>query len=312
MAGMRRTLWTVLGMGIAGFTLVAFARPSGLATEASSACEAIRGLQELQRPGSVLLLGEMHGTVESPRFVLNVACLAASADIPIIVGLELAVADQQLVDSFLESSGSEQDRQALMATSHWQRDYQDGRNSQAMFELIDGLRQLRSAGNLVGIVFFDSQPGGGQARERAMAERLAGAVLGAPEAMVVVLTGNMHSRIEFGNRFDANYEPMGYLLAKKISDHDLMSLNVSYSGGQAWVCAPECGVIDLGSRGPSATPVNEIQLGSAGGHLGTYGVGRITASPPARTHARAGLAAARHRESLPAQHPQEAAPALSL
>ena len=167
---------------------------------ASEPCRPIEGIQPLLNPGRVLLLGELHGTVESPAFALDVACHAARAGLPAIVGLELATGEQARVDAFLDSPGSEEDRAALLAGPPWQSSYQDGRASHAMFNLIDGVRRLRLEKLPVRVVMFDAPTaGGGQQRDRNMARNLAEVIAGEPRAMTIVLTGNRHSRTTKGS-----------------------------------------------------------------------------------------------------------------
>ena len=65
---------------------------SGLDCEAPAQAEALFGQTE------ILLLGEIHGTTEGPAFALDVACLAARGDLPALIGLEVAPAEQGRVD----------------------------------------------------------------------------------------------------------------------------------------------------------------------------------------------------------------------
>jgi len=143
---------------------------------ADEPCRPIDGLEPLLKAGNVLLLGELHGTVESPAFVFDVACHAAGKGLPVVVGLELWPGEQERVDAFLESMGTDEDRDALLEGPTWQSSYQDGRNSRAMLDLIDGLRKLRAGELPVRLALFDaSGKAGGQQRERDMARNLAAA-----------------------------------------------------------------------------------------------------------------------------------------
>ncbi|MFP2934548.1 hypothetical protein ACLESO_57465, partial [Pyxidicoccus sp. 3LG] len=74
----------------------------------------IIGLGKQAKKGGVLLLGEMHGTQEVPRFVAQTACQAMVAGMPVTVGLELPLENQTRVDTFLESAGTEEDWLKLM------------------------------------------------------------------------------------------------------------------------------------------------------------------------------------------------------
>ena len=240
------------------------------------------------KPGSVLLLGEIHGTMESPAFVLDVACHAARAGLAVVVGLELYAGDQARADTFLASPGTDEDRTVLLASNQWQRSYQDGRNSHAMVDLIEGLRQLRARGSAVRVVMFDAPGGqGGQQRDRDMGRNLAAAVEASPGAMTIVLTGNNHSRITPGVGRNSEYEPMGYVLAGEISADHLVALNVTYGRGSAWICTPGgCGVTELSGRfGQNAWSIEIEEATRPAGHSGWYHIGSITASPPARMSA---------------------------
>ena len=137
-------------------------------------CRPIAGLEPWLRPGAVLLLGEIHGTAQSPAFAGDAACRAARSGLPVVVALEQPVAGQQRVDTFLASDGGEHARRALLAGPFWQSGYQDGRASQAMLELIERVGRLRRSGSPARVVLFDTGAAqGGPARDRGMAERLA-------------------------------------------------------------------------------------------------------------------------------------------
>jgi uncharacterized protein (TIGR03067 family) len=250
---------------------------------ASADCEPIDGIHALLAPGRVLLLGELHGTVESPAFTGDVACHAAGAGLDVVVALELSPAAKSGIETFFLSQGKAPDRKDLLSGSLWQQSYQDGRTSRAMADLLVVLARLRREGRSVRLALFDAQPaGGGQARERAMAANLASSVEASPEAMHIVLTGNLHSRITKGNRRSPDYEPMGYLLSQTIGVERLTSLNVSHAGGSAWICAPDCGEARIGGRGSERRWTIEIDEATRpAGHHGWYGVGTLAASPPA-------------------------------
>jgi len=250
---------------------------------AAEPCPPIDGLAPLLKPGRILLLGEMHGTEESPAFALDVACHATRAKLPVILGLELSPAEQKRVDGFLDSEGTAADREALLAGSIWQRTYQDGRNSLAMADLIDGARRLRRQGFKIGVSLFDaSGASGGQARDRRMGLNLAAVAQAAPESMLIVLSGNAHSRITRGNPRNRDYEPMGYVLAEATSRERVVALDVAHGNGSAWICSSTCGVQRLGGRhGETRWAIEIDEATRPAGHQGWYHVGAITASPPA-------------------------------
>lgn len=232
------------------------------------ACPEIDGLDRLLEPGRVLLFGELHGTEQSPGFVADVACNAAARELEVVVGLELADDEGQ----------------------QWHRDYQDGRTSRAMAALIEALDDHS-------VLYFDT---GGADRERAMAERLAASIEAHPQALHIVLTGNLHSRVSRGSGRRADFEPMGFLLKERFGDR-VRSFDVAHAGGQAWICAPDCGPANVGSRGPELS--RGVHLDSKpqpGGHDGWYAVGKLTLSPPAFGEHAVEIPEARPTSSLPA------------
>jgi uncharacterized protein (TIGR03067 family) len=257
---------------------------SGMAV-APEPCESIEGIRPLLKPGKVLLLGELHGTMESPAFALDAACHAARSGLPVIMGVELMPADQGRVDRFLDSEGTDEDRRSLLAGAQWQSSYQDGRASLAMFDLIEGLRKLRREGLDVSVALFDASGAkGGQQRDRDMARNLASFVIESPRSMMIVLTGNYHSRTTTGVPWDSEYEPMGYVLGRATSFDNLTALNVAHGDGSAWICGPDCGIVDLSGRHGEARWTIEIDDATRPpGHAGWYHVGSITASPPAKS-----------------------------
>jgi len=137
----------LLTAGCASRSAVVAAPASSPASPKPLACREIEGLEPLLAPGAGVLFGEIHGTVESPAFVANAACLALRAGFPVTVALEIPREEQPRVDTFLASAGMVADRAALLDSSFWQDKYQDGRRSQAMLSLLDELRRLRRGGH---------------------------------------------------------------------------------------------------------------------------------------------------------------------
>src|ERR1051326_8927069 len=54
--------------------------PFILLAVSAAPCEPVNGLMPLLKPGSVLFIGEIHGTNESPAFVGRAACLASGGN----------------------------------------------------------------------------------------------------------------------------------------------------------------------------------------------------------------------------------------
>ncbi|HZF08455.1 MAG TPA: hypothetical protein VFE33_06650 [Thermoanaerobaculia bacterium] len=203
-------------------------------------CSSVEGLAPLLAAGHGLLLGEMHGTVESPAFLADAVCLALQAGRSVTVALEIPLQEKARFEAFLGSAGSAADRTALLAGAFWQDPYQDGRQSAAMLALLESLRQLRHSGNAgaaLPVVLLDSTPQA-PARDRFMAERLSAAVAQRPQDLFLALTGNYHNRLAPGAPWDAHYEPMGLLLSRLRPDLPLTALDVATTGGTAWISPP--------------------------------------------------------------------------
>jgi len=253
----------------------------------AEACPAIAGSDELLVAGGVVLLGEMHGTEESPALLAGLACRAAEAGLAVRVGLEVDVAEAAAVESFLGSGGEAPDVERLLAGPFWTRDYQDGRSSRAMAGLLADLGALRRSGRPVTVFPFSHETAGTD-RDAAMAGTIAGHLTAAgDEAVTLVLTGNLHSRTRVGSPWDPAFEPMGYHLATGLPQREIVSLDVCHGGGSAWICtggsAADCGERSLGPSRAQGPP--GIRLGSgaeAEGHDGAYCVEALHASPPAR------------------------------
>jgi hypothetical protein len=250
-------------------------------------CRAIKGLQALLVPGKVLLLGEMHGTAQSPAFVANTACLALRANRSVVVALEIPQEDQARADSFVESAGSVAERAAFLDSPFWTATFQDGRRSVAMLSLFEEIRRERRAGWPIRVKLIDrlAAPSVPAERDKWMAQSLAAAHCDNPSNIVIALTGDVHTRILKGAEWDSRYEPMGFALHTLRPDLDLLALDVDYQSGTAWFCftpqAATCGVHQVHGRGAVAARRIELRRDVTTGYNGVYGVGAITASPPA-------------------------------
>ncbi len=247
----------------------------------------IIGLAAQVKRGGVLLLGELHGTREVPRFVAQGACQAATHGTPVTVGLELPVENQARVATFLRSTGTEDDWLKLMEAPFWRSPFPDGRSSEAMANLLEQLRQLRAQGLDVDAFVFDSPELKGQPHEDAMAAAVLARVRQEPERFFLVVSGNIHPRTTKGLPWDANYRPMGLLLSQKLER--VVALDVAYDSGSAWICAMgeksqklECGVQPArGKDNGDRYFVHLFGKRNAAGYHGVFYVGPISASEPA-------------------------------
>jgi len=231
----------------------------------------------------LVLLGEIHGTREIPALVGTLVERESARGGKVILALEIVTQDQAGVDRYLRSSGSAADRKALLSGAHWREPMHDGRDSVAMFELIERVRRLRAQGRDVAIAFFD--PGNVDDRNLGMADNLRAVASGAPDARLLVLTGNVHAMtaappwemFDGGKRIEP---PMtaGRLLA----DLRPFSIDIAAAIGDAWNCTGVCGVHPVHPRDArGAVPRLEFQAPQDSAWDASLLLPRFSASRPA-------------------------------
>ena len=184
--------------------------------------------------GSVLVVGELHGTREAPAYFFQMICdlLRTHPTEALIVALEYPSAEQAALDRYLDSSASNADER-LLATPFWTREMQDGRSSRAIHELIASLRELRQRGADLSLIAIDDW----QATDRtgAMAEAINRAMAHAPGARAVALVGNLHAR-KSGPASSISVAPS--LLQRLRPPARSYSFRAHH--GSHWACAPFC------------------------------------------------------------------------
>ncbi len=271
---------------LAVFAAVGCAAPQGIETAVprrAPAGEALAGLEPHLRPGTVIVFGELHGTVEAPALVSRAADLALDKGLELTVALELPRQEEPRVRTFLASAGEAADRTALLAGPFWRSSYQDGRGSEAMVRLLDDLRRHAAAGRSVRVVCFDLWGARAAVREPAMAEALAAAIAETPQDLTLALAGNAHARLGRGGMPGVS-EPMAVQLARLLPEGTRLStFKLTYSGGTAWICGrgAECGIGQFGGRDHGTAPQVTVSETPRNGFHGEVFLGEIHASPPA-------------------------------
>jgi hypothetical protein len=221
---------------------------------------------------TILLVGEMHGTVEIPRMFSNlVKVAAAGAGKSIGVGLELPLALQPIIDDAVRKHFSREVlRERFTAAPEWQK-INDGRTSEAMLDLICDIATT-AAPSQVSLFFFDTQV---RDRNQTMAEHIATRLRERDYALTLILTGNIHANRAQHHPGFPSIQPMGWSLAQK--GFVVRSFDIHYSGGNTWACIGTCGFHQLkayGMKDERPTPPDE-------GFDDILFVGAINASPPA-------------------------------
>ncbi|WP_434380172.1 hypothetical protein [Melittangium boletus] len=230
----------------------------------SPGCERARGtLPPLGEGGHILVLGEVHGNDVSPHLTGEVVCEALQGGRRVVLALELPGEESERIAAFLARG----DRDALLEGPFWRRDYQDGRSSQAMVDLLDRARAWVTAGWPLSVVAMDTA-GPGADRDAFMAGRVLAAHQERPQALVVVLVGNLHARARLSL-------PRSLAWRVKRAGAPLSTLWLSYPPGTTWLCdagsRDRCGEHALGT-GQASTPE---------GFDGVLDAGTPRASPPA-------------------------------
>ena len=234
-------------------------------------CPQHQGLPE----GKLLLFGEMHGSVEAPKLISDLACdLSRSHEVA--VGLEAPSQDQVLIDRYLKSSGEKGDIEKLTSGYFWQKG-KDGRSSAAIFQLIEFIRELRQEGHSISLFAFDDQPGTELERNIAIANGIRRFHASHPDVQIIALMGNVHAMQAHMSTSEGPLVPTGSLL----SDLKPVSILITYPTGTIWACMPDCGVHELAPRKPIPGPSGFRQGAPFSGYSHSFLLSSITASPPA-------------------------------
>lgn len=230
----------------------------------------------------LVLLGEMHGTREIPALTGDLAERYARSGEQVVLALEMAESEHGRVDRYLDSPGAGADRVALLSGWHWREPMHDGRDSEAMLELIEHMRVLRAQGNRVRIVLFD--PGDTRDdRDRGMARRLRAAAAEYPQARLLVLTGNVHAMTRAPQNLVLDgkpYEPM--TAGRLLEDLDPLSIRFAARTGESVACLHgRCAVQPYSGPAAASAPAYALESSPQSPWDATLTLQRFTASPAA-------------------------------
>lgn len=248
-----------------------------LIAAAAMACAPVPGADKLWRPEiRWVIVGENHGTAETPAAFANLACLAAASGRKVTVALEQPAEDQPVLDAWLASDGGPRARAALLRTPIWRQHYQDGRSSVAMLRLLDTLRRMKRAGTIAAVRYTDVGANENGDRDATMAAAWR-ALPVAGDGIVLALTGNVHAMRVPEKRPAFTMVTAASLLPPE----QTVTINVMGNGGAAWGCQRDgCGPHANGRPRTAATGIRP-QRAEAPWHL-VYELGRpTTVSPPA-------------------------------
>jgi hypothetical protein len=208
------------------------------------ACIEIKDRQHL--PGEIyenlkaykaILVGEIHGTNESPQFAEGIVNLCLDSGRKVILGLEMEGYEQSRIDSFLSIGDFSIIKR--MAFFNDKRFNEGGRGSVAMGNLI---KSCYGKTNLKIICIDITNYRKGEDKDSMMAVCVNNTLKGNPGSTLITLTGNDHNKLD-SNKYG---NPMGYCLYKwsksTLTRKDIASFDVVYDTGTAWCCQPDCGI----------------------------------------------------------------------
>lgn len=256
---------------------------------ARTATEAAKLIDATVAGRHLVMLGEMHGTAETPAIAgeLVARWVTGAHRQPVLLGLEVTSVDQARVDRYLASRGTPADRADLLAGEHWTEPMHDGRDSVAMAGLIERVRALRAAGADISIALFDA-PGNGERNAR-MAASLRGAIEAHPQSRVLVLTGNVHAMTGKPPQMFSEGKPykLPTTTAQHLADLHPVSIDVRAMQGDLWMCQETCGrkTLPPSGRSISAPSIERYDPGQPWDYL--VKLPRFNASLPAASGAAA-------------------------
>ncbi len=256
---MKRWLWmatVVVSMSWGA----AYAAPAAMHDDTAAEIVAHAGDHRL------ILLGEFHGTVETPLLVSELVELYSRNDMPVRLALEMPTSENAALARYLRSAGDASAREALRQSPFWlvNDDQHDGRRSRDMLALIETIRSLRQQGRDMGVTGYDQEStagGGNDARDALMAAHLRQQFIALPAtARMLALTGNVHAMRQ--RPADAPPEMQQRPMASHLLDLPLYSVRLEALRGEYWGCAQPCRPIALhpiGRRAPFADAAPDRQ-----------------------------------------------------
>ena len=256
---------------------------------------------------SMVMLGDMHGTHETPRLAAELACTFARAGTTVTLAIEMPSDEQAALDAYLASDGKEAAQSALITRPFW-RNSRDGRASVATMAMIDRIRTLRQRGAPLALLAIDApsttwtQPlpkvtpeqekllrakmkesGDKDAeqqvpqllalipavivRDRAMAQHMTDAMHADPARRFVILAGNAHTG-KLADGMLPGVQSMASILLPQVKS--LLSLNTAALKGAfwGWVLGRDPGPSELELPAPLR---EELTKRGAGVHMGYAG-----------------------------------------
>jgi hypothetical protein len=246
----------------------------GLAANYPSECENVAGV-ELINAHKFIMLGEVHGTTEIPALFGHLACNAmATTKDKVAIMLELPDALQQDLNLYMNDKISQE---KFLSHSVWSPEWQDGRFSVAMFELIKKLKFIhKTHPGKLDVILIDLliESRNGKSKSIVLADNISHHALSS-YGKILSLTGNFHNRV---------YPEQGSSAASLLKDLTPFTLTFYAQSGTFWGCtgqeAKDCKVTAITTKSPIQQEGVVIFQDKRPWH-GEYQFKQLTFSPPA-------------------------------
>jgi hypothetical protein len=185
---------------------------------------------------NILIIGEWHGTNETPDFVFKLIQALKDQHIKVSLGLEINEEYQNDIDRFIKTG----DISIIKKCGFFDKNnFTGGRSSKAMVELIENIRKLKE----INVFCFDMNSKKkiltSNDRDSMMATTINKNI---SNGINILLMGNFHARIKKGHDQNTDIKPVAYLLKNNYGfGNKIISLNTYFRKGTVWNCTDDGG-----------------------------------------------------------------------
>ncbi|HTB06745.1 MAG TPA: hypothetical protein VK806_07300 [Bacteroidia bacterium] len=229
-----KTIFLFISISVVAALTAFIVQPNQVCIEVKNRQHLPNGIYEELKSYRAILIGEMHGTNESPQYVEGIVNLWLGNGQKVILGLEINGNEQSKIDSFLSTGYFS----IIEKATFFNNTYRDGRNSTAIGNLI---KSCYGKPNLK-VVCLDIANWKIPNRDSMMAVCENDMLKSNSGWALITLTGNIHNKID-----SSQYgKTMGWCLCNNpksiMTRKDIASVDVVFNSGSAWCCQPNCGV----------------------------------------------------------------------